>query len=114
MAAITAIEANVTGDFLSPVSTLSSSDTITYAANRRQLLVIRNGTAGSLTLKIDGDGGSTVTVPGVGVVNVAGGFDITLAAGVSRSVVLGTISAYCQGVVTLTGGSGLSVQLFNL
>jgi hypothetical protein len=114
MPAISSIEANVVGDFSAPLTTLTASDTITFAANRRQLLVIRNPTAGSLTLKIDGDGGSTISVPGVGNVNVANGYDIIVGAGLSRAVVLSSISAYCQGTVTLTGAATCIVQLFNL
>lgn len=114
MAAITSIDATQPGAFTAAISTLSSSDTITFAPTKKQLLVLRNGTAGSLTLVIDGANGTTVNVPGVGVVDVSAGYSITLAAGVSKAVVLSTISAYCQGVVTLSGASGLSAQLFDL
>lgn len=114
MPAISSIEANVVGDFSAPLTTLTASDTITFAANRRQLLVVRNPTAGSLTLKIDGDGGTTVSVPGIGNVNVANGYDIVIGAGLSRAVILSSISAYCQGTVTLTGAATCVAQLFNL
>ncbi len=114
MAAISSIEANVVGDFSAPLTTLTSSDTITFSANRVQLLVIRNPTGGSLTLKIDGDGGTTVAVPGLGNVSVSGGYDIVIGAGLSRAVRLSTISGYCQGVVTLTGAASCVVQLFNI
>jgi hypothetical protein len=114
MAAISSIEANVVGDFSAPLTTLSASDTITFSANRKQLLVVRNPTGGSLTLKIDGDAGTTVSVPGLGSVSVAGGYDIVIGAGLSRAVVLSSISSYCQGVVTLTGAATCVAQLFNL
>ena len=114
MAAIASINANQAGSFAAPITTLSTSDTITFRPNKKQLLVARNPTGGSLTLKIDGDGGSTVNVPGVGVVNVAGGYDIVLAAGASAAVVLSTISAYCKGEVTLTGAENAVVQLFDI
>lgn len=114
MAAIDSINAAQLGSFASPVTTLTSSDTITFNPNKKQLLVVRNGTGGSVTLKIDGEGGSTVQVPGIGVVNVAGGYDIVIADGASAAVVLSTISAYCKGVVTLTGASGATAQLFDL
>lgn len=114
MAAISSIEANVVGDFSAPLTTLTSSDTITFAPNRVQLLVIRNPTGGSLTLKIDGDGGTTVAVPGLGNVSVSGGYDIVVGAGLSRAVRLSSIGAYCQGVVTLTGAASCIVQLFNI
>jgi hypothetical protein len=114
MAAIASIEANVNGDFAAPLTTLSASDTITFAPNRVQLLVVRNPTGGSLTLKIDGDAGTTVSVPGLGNVSVAGGYDIVIGAGLSRAVRLSTIGSYCQGVVTLTGAATCVAQLFNL
>ncbi len=114
MPAIASINAAQSGSFVSAVTTLTSSDTITFDPTKKQLLVLRNTTAGSLTLKIDGDGGTTVNVDGLGPVSVTAGFDIVVPAGESRSVVLSTIRHYCQGVVTLTGASGLTAQLFNL
>lgn len=114
MPAIASIETNAPADFAAPLSTLTASDTITFSPNRKQLLVIRNPTGGSLTLKIDGDAGTTVAVPGLGNVSVAAGYDIVVGAGLSRAVVLSTISGYCQGVVTLTGAATAVVQLFSL
>lgn len=114
MAAITAITVTENGSFTSAVTTLTASDTITFDSRRKQLLVARNATGGSLTLKIDGDGGTTVNKRGVGPVTVSGGYDIVIPNNESRSVVLGSISDYCQGVVTLSGASGVTVQLFNI
>jgi hypothetical protein len=116
MAAIASINASQTGSFAAALTTLSASDTITIAPGKKQLLVIRNPTGGSLTLKIDGDGGSTVNAAqlGLGSVTVSAGYDIVVGAGLSVAVVLGTISAYCQGVVTLTGAATCVVQLFDL
>lgn len=114
MAAISAINARAAGSFAAAISTLTSSDTITFDTRFKQLMVVRNATGSSVTLKIDGDGGTTVTKPGVGSVTVSGGYDIVIADGASAAVVLNTISDYCQGVVTLTGASGATLQLFNL
>lgn len=102
------------GAFASALTTLTASDTLTFAPASRQLLVMRNPTGGTLTLTIDGAGGTTVNVAGIGPVSVAAGIDIAIGSGLSVSVLLGTVSAYCQGVVTLTGASGVVVQLFNL
>lgn len=114
MAAISAIDAAVNGSFAAAITTLSADDTITIAANKKQLLVLRNTTAGSLTVTVDGDGGTTVSVPGLGNVSVAAGYAIVVGAGLSVAVVLSTISAYCKGVVHLTGAATLTAQLFNL
>lgn len=113
MAAITSLNAAQQGAFVSTGTVLSASDTITFNANKKQLLVLTNTTAGSLTVKIDGADGTTVAVSGIGPVTVSAGYDIILAAGASKSVVLSTISAYCQGTVTMTGGALVTAQLFD-
>lgn len=115
MAAIASITPPLAGGaFAAAISTLTSSDTITFDPTKKQLAVFRNVGGALLTVKIDGDGGTSVSVPGLGSVSVSGGLDIAVPAGESRAVVLSTISAYCQGVVTLTGASGLTLQIFNL
>lgn len=114
MAAITAINANQVGAFIAAISTLSADDTITVDAGKKQLLVLTNTTGGALTCTIDGDGGTSVSVPGLGTVSVAAGLAIAVPAGESRAVVLSTIRHYCQGVVHLLGAATLKAQLFNL
>lgn len=114
MAAIASIEGSVQGAFVATGTVLSADDTITFDPKRRQLLVLTNTTAGELTATLDGDGGTTVAAPGVGSVSVAAGLAIAVPAGQSRAVQLATVSAYCQGVVHLTGGAGLTAQLINL
>lgn len=116
MAAIASINAGQVGSFAASLTTLSADDTITIAGGKKQLLVLRNPTGGSITVTVDGDGGTTVNAGqlGLGSINVAAGYGITVAASQSVAVVLGTISAYCQGVVHLTGGAGLVAQLFDL
>jgi hypothetical protein len=114
MAAITSTSATVVGSFSCNEQTLSSSDTITIDTSKLQLLNVRNATGSSLTLKIDGDGGTSVSIPGLGAVTVSGGYDIVIPASESRAVVLSSISYYTQGVVTLTGASGAKIQIFNL
>lgn len=114
MAAITNTTVLTTGPFACNEQTLGSSDTITVDASKKQLALFRNATGGSLTLKIDGDGGTSVSIPGLGAVTVSGGYDIVIPASESRAVVLSAISYYTQGVVTLTGASGMKVQIFNL
>lgn len=113
MAAITATSA-VAGAFTVTSATLTSSDTLTFDPKKKQLLLVRNGTGSPVTLNIDGDGIDSVTVAGLGAVDVSGGLDITIADGVTKAVALDTIKHYCQGVVTLTGASGCIAQLVNL
>lgn len=114
MAAISARDVVLTGNFVATPVTLTSSDTITFSPAKMQLLVVNNATGSSVTLKIDGDGGTTVSKPGLGTVSVSGGYDIVIANNTAQAVVLKSISDYCQGVVTLTGASGATATLFNI
>lgn len=114
MAALTQTESRVVGIITVTEQTLTASDTLTYTPARKQLLVLRNDTAGVLTATIDGADGTSVTVDGLGSVSVAAGFAVAVPANSVRAVVLNTISAYLQGVVSVTGGTGLKAQLFGL
>lgn len=114
MATITAINANVNGGFTAAITTLSASDTITYDPTKKQLLLLHNTTGGSLTATIDGDGVSTVNLPGAPGLNLASGYAVVVPAGESRGVILSSISAYLAGVVSITGAATLQAQLFNL
>ena len=115
MAAITSIETNKIGDFDGLPVTLTADDTITFDASRVQLLVLANTTASPITATIDGEDGTTVAVQGLGNVSVAAGLGITVPANTGvKAIRLGTVSAYCQGVVHIKGGTGLKAQLFNI
>lgn len=115
MTAITSIAATgVIGSFACTESILSADDTITIAPGKCQLLVLRNATAGSLTVTVDGADGTTVSIPGYGTASVAAGYAIVLAAGEQKAVILSTISMFCQGVVHLTGGTLVKAQLFDI
>jgi hypothetical protein len=114
MAAIASINARQVGAFVAALSTLTADDTITFDPKKKQLLVLRNPTGSTVTVTLDGAAGTTVSAPGVGSVSVAGGLAIALTAGQSKAVVLGTVSAYCQGVVHLLGGADVIAQLFDL
>jgi len=114
MAAIASIDASQIGAFTAAITTLSADDTITFNARKKQLLVLRNTTGGALTATIDGSAGTTVQAPGVGPVDVSAGYAIAVAAGASKAVMLSTISAYCQGVVHITGAANLTAQLFDI
>jgi hypothetical protein len=93
-------------------TTLTASDTLTYVRNAQQLLILKNGTAGALTVNIDGDGATTVGVAGVGSVDVSSGFSTgAIAAGAAVAIPLDSIRSYLSGVVTVTGGAGITATL---
>lgn len=114
MAAITATNGNQAVHFAVAEQTLTASDTLTYNPAKKQLFILRNDTGGALTATIDGDGGTSVIVPGMGSVSVAAGYAIAVAAGARFAVQLSAISAFCKGVVNVTGGTGLKAQLIEL
>lgn len=116
MAAIASIVASgVIGAFAATESTLTSSDTITIAPGKCQLLALRNATAGALTITVKGADSITANIPGYGgSVSLSAGYQITLAANEQKAVILSTISLYLQGVVTITGGTGAKIQVFDI
>jgi len=112
MAAITATDMTGLGERAVTVTTLGASDTITYNQSKNQVLVFNNVTVGALTPLIDGDGGTTVSCPGVGQVDVSAGLIMqSIGAGATVAIPLNSISAYLQGVVTITGADGIEAQL---
>lgn len=113
MAALSATEITSPSATL-PIITLGASDTITFDRRKKQLFLVRNGTGSSVTLKVDGDGGTSVQKPGVGSVTVSGGYDTVIANGAAAYVDFGKISDYCQGVVTLSGASGCTAHFINI
>jgi hypothetical protein len=93
-------------------TTLTSSDTFTYVPNGQQVLILRNGTAGALTVTIDGAGATTVNVGGVGAVDISGGFSTgSIGAGAVRAIPLDSIKEYLKGTIAVTGGTGISASL---
>lgn len=112
MAAITPTAVGAAGGTVVTVTTLGASDTLTFNASRNPVLILDNVTGGALTPKIDGAGGTTVPVAGVGSVSVASGFTTpSIAAGAKYAIPLKTISAYLQGVITVTGGTGIKASI---
>lgn len=112
MAAITATSMGGSGARVVTRTTLGSSDTFTYNASRNPILILDNVTAGALTPNIDGAGGTTVPVKGVGDVSVSSGLTLSsIAAGACVAIPLESISAYLKGVITITGGTGIKATL---
>lgn len=116
MPAITATDVYATGVVTVTETTLNgSTDTLTYNTGRRAVLVLRNATAGALTPVIDGDGATTVHVPGVGSVDLSGGYSVgSIAAGAVKSIYLDSISEYLAGDISITGGTGIIATLLEM
>lgn len=115
MATITATSMQGSGKRAVTLVTLTgTADTFTYVPSANPVLIMRNGTGGALTPIIDGAGGTTVPVAGVGSVDVSGGYAVgSIAAGAAVAIPLKTIEAYLQGVIAITGGTGLVCSLLH-
>lgn len=112
MSTLVTTNKNVTGPFAPTALTLTASDTFTYTAGSNQELLLYNTTGSSVSVTIDGAGGTTVPVPGTAATyDVSAGLVIPVPANSWKIVRLDTISAYCQGVIALTGGVGISAVL---
>lgn len=113
MAAITATNINgALGANTVTRTTLGSSDTFTFNTSYNPILILDNVTAGALTPNIDGSGGTTVPVKGLGSVDVSSGLTLaSIAAGACVAIQLNTIYEYLKGTVTITGGSGIKASL---
>lgn len=110
MATVTATSLSGSGSRAVTVTTLGASDTFTYVPG--STLILSNGTAGALTPNIDGDGGTTVPVRGVGSVDVSGGYNVpSIAAGVTVAIPLDTIAQYLKGTIAMTGADGIEAQI---
>jgi len=112
MAAITATSILPAGAVVVAETTLGASDTFEYSSGA--ILVLRNATAGALTPKIDGDGGSTVKVDGLPPVDVSAGYTLaSVGAGAVVAIRLDGIAEYLKGTITVTGGDGMVATLLN-
>lgn len=112
MAAITPTSMDGPGARVVSRTTLGASDTLTYDPRAKAILILDNVTGGALSPVIDGAGGSTVPVAGIGSVNVASGYAVpSIAAGAMVAIPLNSISAYLQGVITITLGTGIKASI---
>lgn len=109
MATLTNTSLAVAGPFTPTKTILGASDVITYVAGSNQVLVLYNITAAPVVCTIDGSAGTTVTVPGAGgtTVSVASGLAVNVPADGFQILRLDTASAYTQGTVAITGGTGV-------
>jgi hypothetical protein len=103
------VRSNVAGSgrkTITETTLTGTGDTFTYGTGDR--LIMRNPTGSAITPTIDGDGATTVSVPGIGNVNVANGYTVpAIAAGAMVTIALDAISAYLVGTIEITNGAGL-------
>ena len=112
MAAITKTSLTGSGARAVNRTTLSSSDTLTYNAGKKAVLILDNVTGGPLTPVIDGSGASNVPVAGVGNVDISAGFPVgAIAAGNCVAVPLDSINQYLKGTIVITGGTGIKASI---
>ena len=109
MAAITSTTLTGTGSRVATETTLGASDTFTYNGG---YLIILNGSGGAITPNLTGDKATTVGVPGIGNIDVSGGYDVpSIADGAEVVIPLASVRKKLMGVVTVTGGDGATVLL---
>lgn len=112
MATITPTSMAGSGKRTLAMTTLTASNTFAFVPNANMILSLRNPTAGALTPTIDGAGGATVGVPGVGNVDVSSGYSVgSIAVSAAVTIPLDTIAHYLQGTIAVTGGTGLIATL---
>ncbi|MBM2293746.1 hypothetical protein JQX09_17595 [Sulfitobacter pseudonitzschiae] len=112
MAEITSTLLTGTGARVVAETTLGASDTFVFKPGVNQVLTLRNASGGALTPNIDGDGGTSVPVAGVGSVDVSGGLTLaSIANGAVVAIPTDTIAAYLKGVITITGADDMVATL---
>lgn len=92
--------------------TLTASNTFAYEPGTGQVLILRNATGSAVTCTIDGADGTTFPAPGIGSIDVSGGYAVgSIPAGAVRAIPLDTIAAYLQGAINVTGTGLVAVLL---
>lgn len=93
---------------------LSASDTLTFTAGSRQVLVLFNTTAALVTATLIGSAATTISPAGYGgTISVAAGKAVAVPASSTVLVDLDDIQVFLQGNVSITGGVGLTAHLYN-
>jgi hypothetical protein len=92
---------------------LTAADTLVYQQGSRQMLFLYNTTASPVVVTINGTSAQTITVPGYGgTVSTSAGKAVTVPATGATLVDLDDISAFCQGTVNVTNGTGVVAILY--
>ncbi|MDP1620409.1 MAG: hypothetical protein Q8K33_24195 [Cypionkella sp.] len=97
-------------------TTMTASDTLVFRQGAGQMLRLRNTTAGALTVTLTGADAVSANILGGGVVNYAAGITSGVIAATTGDVVipLDSIFNYLQGVITLTGGTGIKASIVSV
>ena len=115
MATLSNTSLQVAGPFNPTKTILGASDVITFTSSTNQMLLMYNITASPVVVTLDGASGTTVSLASLGLgsttASVASGLAITVPADGFTVVRLDTVSAYCNGVVALTGGTGIIASI---
>jgi hypothetical protein len=113
MPAITSTSVLGDGAIVLNETTLNGTDSFTY--KKGDLLILRNPTGSPISPTIDGDGGTSVIVPGIGSVSVAAGWAVgSIPANSARVIPLDTRAEYCKGTVAITSGTGLIAAILRV
>ncbi len=94
-------------------STLGASDTFTY--QNGAMLTLFNGSGSSISPVVKGSGATALNIRGMGgPTDLTGGYQFpVIANGETASVRLDTISKYLKGEITITGGGGSEIAVYN-
>ena len=112
MATIVATNAQGSGSVTVTETALDGTDTFAYSAGKGQTLILRNDTAGALSPIIDGDGATNVSIPGVGSIDISGGYSVgSIAIGETVTIKTESIEKYLAGTISITGGTALTASL---
>ena len=113
MPAVVATNFGALGTITVTETTLNGTDSLpTYVAGLHKYLILRNPTGSAVSPVIDGDGGTTEFLPGVGNVSVTSGYAVgAIPAGASRAINLENIRAYLRGNIAINSGTGLVAVL---
>lgn len=102
------------GSFDVDPTELTGADTLIYSPRATwQVLYIRNESAGSVDIVLDGDTVSTVTYPGQGgPIDNSAGYTITVPAGAIHAVALNMVKSFLNQDGTATAVTGGAADVF--
>lgn len=112
--AVVAVTSKKSAAPITPASILLavSGDTLVYAEDQGQELLLCNTSASPVVVTIDGSDGTTITIPNAGgaTLSVASGLAVTVAANSFAVVALDRAKAYLKGTVAITAATGAVVR----